>query len=167
MNDRVPLRLKMEPLTKSAFAPFGDVIESDGAPPLIINQGTTTLYHALARAVIGDGSAVISIFDTNARTSPIEIRMMERHPLGSQAFYPLEKKRWFVVVSDASIPTPENLRAFIASGEQGVQYKKNVWHHPLLVEQGKQQFLVVDRDGAGDNLEEVFFAEDAFATLET
>ena len=33
------------PLTREAFAPFGDVIETEGAHHYPINQGTTERYH--------------------------------------------------------------------------------------------------------------------------
>ena len=79
-------------------------------------------------------------------------KMLEKHPLGSQAFYPIEDKRWLVVV--ASAPEPESVCAFWASGRQGVNYHQNVWHHPLLVIES-QQFVIIDRGGDGHNCDEV------------
>ena len=77
--------------------------------------------------------------------------MLERHPLGSQAFYPTDNKRWLVVV--ATEPKPEEVRAFWATGKQGVNYHQNVWHHPLLVLE-PQQFVIIDRGGDGHNCDE-------------
>jgi len=147
--------IKPRPLTAEIFKPFGQVIETDGHTPVMINDGTTERYHALAGVDVGEGGGIISIFRGTRR--PLDINMMERHPLGSQAFYPLEKASWLLVVSKVERPSPGNLEAFIATGEQGVQYAKNTWHHPLLVLQERQDFLVVDREGAGENLEEIFF----------
>jgi ureidoglycolate lyase len=147
--------IKPRPLTAQAFKPFGQVIETNGHKPVMINDDTTERYHALAGVDVGEGGGIISIFRGTRR--PLEIKMLERHPLGSQAFYPLENTHWLLVVSQAERPGSEDLEAFIASGEQGVQYAKGVWHHPLLVLQETQDFLVVDREGAGENLEEVFF----------
>ncbi len=147
--------IKPRPLTAEAFKPFGQVIQTNGHTPVMINDGTTERYHALAGVDVGEGGGIISIFRGSRR--PLEIKMMERHPLGSQAFYPLEKAQWLLVVSQAERPGPGVLEAFVATGEQGVQYAKNTWHHPLLVLQEKQDFLVVDREGAGENLEEIFF----------
>ena len=87
------------------------------------------------------------------RPAPIEIALMERHPLGSQLFAPMQARPWLVVVCgdprDAS-----SYRAFRATGRQGVNYARNVWHHPLLVLDADSLFLVVDRTGPGNNLEE-------------
>ena len=81
MADRI---VRTRPLTKSAFAPFGDVIETDGAEERLINAGTTTRYHDLAQVDVaaGGGRPLISIFRGQAFAFPVEIRMMERHPLG-------------------------------------------------------------------------------------
>jgi ureidoglycolate lyase len=96
-----PPLLTLEPLTKAAFAPFGTVIETEGAPRLPINQGTTTRFDALAAidAAHGGGSPIISLFRGTRRSDPIAIRLLERHPLGSQAFYPLVDAEWLVVVA--------------------------------------------------------------------
>jgi ureidoglycolate lyase len=146
--------LAIEPLTRDAFAPFGQVLQTEGAQHFSINQGTTTRFHALAAADPGaDGRAILSIFRGTRRPDPIRIAMLERHPLGSQAFMPLSADDWLVVV--AREPHVDALRCFRARGAQGVQYGVGVWHHPLLVLVPEQDFLVVDRDGPGGNLEEV------------
>ncbi len=159
--------LSPEPLSRDNFSRFGDVLEISGAERVLINEGTTERFHALSRLDLADqqGEGVLSIFRATARPSPIKITMVERHPLGSQAFFPLANKRWLVVVSAAETPAPESLKAFWARGDQGVQYAKNTWHHPLLVIEPVQDFLVVDRAGPGDNLEEIWFGEGAYARL--
>lgn len=159
MSGTLPVSLPVEPLTKEAFAPFGEVIERADAQRLLINEGTTVRFHDLAAVDVGrdGGHPLISIFRAEPRTAPIAIRMMERHPLGSQAFYPLTKQDWLVVVCRGhAAPDTATLRCFRASGEQGVNYRPNTWHHPLLVLQ-PQDFLVVDRGGSGENLDEHWF----------
>jgi ureidoglycolate lyase len=152
--------LNVEPLTKAAFAPYGDVIERDGAECRSINAGTTDRLHALASVEVGSGRAIVSIFQGRRRDYPLTIAMMERHPLGSQAFVPLQVADWLVVVSDdQGLPDEKTLRCFRARGDQGVNYRAGVWHHPLLVLAPSQEFLVVDRDGPGENLEEIWFAD--------
>ena len=147
-----PRALVMEPLTKAAFALFGTVIERDGAEIRMINEGTTTRYHALSGVDVaaGGGTAILSIFAGTPRPFPIEISMMERHPIGSQAFMPLSDHDWLVVVAptngDDSAPDFNGLRCFHARGDQGVSYAPHVWHHPLLVRQ-PQDFLIADRAG--------------------
>lgn len=149
--------LPIEPLTKAAFAPYGEVVERDGAAMRSINEGTTDRLHALASVEVGDGHAIVSIFAARRRAFPLEIRMLERHPLGSQCFFPLQPFDWLVVVGAFSGETP-SLRCFHARGDQGVNYAVGIWHHPLLILRETQDFLVVDRDGAGVNCEERAFA---------
>jgi ureidoglycolate lyase len=146
--------MKIELLTKHAFANFGDVIEIDGAEQRHINQGFATRFHDLANIEIGDGEAIISIFVAIPRPLPIAISLMERHPLGSQLFYPVQVEDWYVLVCEDPLDE-KTYRAFKTSGLQGVNYKPNTWHHPLLVA-SDSKFIVVDRKGDGNNLEEVY-----------
>ena len=146
--------LTPKPLTAESFAPFGTVIETAGAESFPINDATTTRFHALATADPGpDGAAMLSIFRASRRPRPVAIRMLERHPLGSQAFFPLSPDDWLVVAAEGERPGAGDLRLFRARGDQGVQYGRGVWHHPLLVLAERQDFLVVDRRGPGENLE--------------
>ena len=159
-------RLASEPLTAEAFAPFGTVIETAGAQCFPINGGTTTRFHALAKADVGpQGDAILSIFRATRWPQPVEIRMLERHPLGSQAFYPTTPGGWLIVVAAGERPTAADLRLFRARGDQGVQYAPGVWHHPLLVLVEQQDFLVVDRSGPGQNLEEMALVTPAVLDL--
>ena len=148
--------MKIEALTKAGFAPFGDVIEIDGAQHYPINQGYAERFNDLASV---DVEAVnVSIVIANPRPKPIAITLMERHPLGSQIFYPLQDRPWLVLVcGDPKDRT--SFRAFSATGRQGINYARNIWHHPLLVLEAESRFLVVDRKGPGTNLEEVRIGE--------
>ena len=80
--------------------------------------------------------------------------MMERHPLGSQAFVPLSDAPYLIVVAPAGDLDPAKLRAFSTRGWQGVNYARGVWHHPLLALERVSDFLVVDRGGEGPNCDE-------------
>ncbi len=144
--------MKIEPLAAEAFAPFGDIIETDPATAVEINDGFTTRFHQLATAQ-SDQDVILSIF--RGRPRELSVAMLECHPLGSQAFVPLGGQSWLAVVSET--PDAAGLRVFHCKGNQGVQYHAGVWHHPLLVLDAAQDFLVVDRAGEGPNLEEVFF----------
>jgi ureidoglycolate lyase len=151
--------LDIETLTQSAFAPFGDVIEADPATMRFINNGTTERFHALAAAeAAGDGARVIiNLFRGQPRAFPYAVAMMERHPFGSQSFSPISGRPFLVVVSEDEDGRPGRPRVFLARGDQGVNYSRNVWHHPLMSLDAVSDFLVVDRDGPGNNLEEFFF----------
>ena len=154
-------RLALERLTPEAFAPFGDVIAPDPARALMINGGTTTRFHELARAeALGeDAGVIISIFRGEPRRFPYTLDMMERHPFGSQSFSPLSQHPFLVVVAEDQGGVPARPRVFLAAGGQGVNYRVNVWHHPLMAIGTVSDFLVVDRAGPGNNLEEYFYAD--------
>lgn len=154
--------LPILPLTKDAFRPYGRVIETHGANQISINQNTTTRFDYLAEIDVAHagGVPVISLFRGTCRTNPIEISLLERHPLGSQAFMPLSDHDWLVVVAagnaDDVAPDFDSLVCFRATGMQGVSYDRGTWHHPLLVLEESQDFLVIDRAGSGHNLDEVW-----------
>ena len=152
-------QLDIRPLSKAAFAPFGDVIEADPATMKLINGGTTERFHALATAeAMGEGASVIlNIFRGQPRRFPYALDMMERHPYGSQSFSPLSGKPFLVVVADDEGGRPGEPQVFLAGAHQGVNYRANVWHHPLMSLGGVSDFLVVDRAGPGNNLEEYFY----------
>ncbi len=155
--------LVIEPLSKAAFAPFGDVIETDGSDHFMINNGSTMRFHRLAevQTASAEDQAIISIFRAQALTLPLTLRMLERHPLGSQAFMPLLGKPFLIVVAPVGeVPVSGLVRAFISNGRQGVNYHRGVWHHPVLTIEQQDEFLVVDRSGSGNNCDEHFFAED-------
>ena len=146
--------LTIEPLSAAAFKPFGDVIEaSDAARHFPINDGYAERYHDLARVDVasGGGYAVINIFRAKPRSLPFELRLLERHPLGSQAFVPLSQLPYLVVVAPAAAePDINHLRCFEAAPGQGVNYARGTWHHPLIALHSPCDFLVVDRGGPAD-----------------
>jgi len=154
--------LTIEPLSKEAFAPFGEVIETEGSDFFPINNGTTRRYHRLAtvETATPEDRAIISIFRARALPRPLPIAMLERHPLGSQAFVPLRGRPFLIVVAPpGAAPASEQVRAFLGDGRQGVNYHRGVWHHPLLAIADEDDFLVIDRAGPGENCDEHFFAE--------
>ena len=158
MSAQTPRTLTVAPLTREAFAPFGELIEaSDAAQHFTINAGNTERYHDLARIEPGaDGRVIVSIFRGQPRTLPFTVQMMERHPKASQAFIPMSGKPYLVVVAPAGEPPQvEDLKVFLARGDQGVNYATGVWHHPLLALEAVCDFLVVDRSGPGHNCDEV------------
>ncbi len=148
--------LKIERLTREAFAEFGDVIELEGAKHFAINGGTTERYHDLTAVDLGPegGRPLVNVFRGQPRQLPYEVRMLERHPLGSQAFIPLKTTPYLVVVAPAGELDVSRMRAFVSDGWQGVNYARGVWHHPLLALEEVSDFVVVDRGGEGHNCDE-------------
>ena len=156
MQDRL---IRIEPLTPEAFAPFGQVIQAEGARHYPINAGMTERYHDLARVELGGvhPRPLISIFRGQPYALPLNLGLVERHPLGSQAFYPLSDNPWLVIVAEDEAGTPARLRAFRPAPGQGVNIAMNTWHGVLTPLERESAFLVVDRGGEGDNLEEYRF----------
>ncbi|MGJ8611462.1 MAG: ureidoglycolate lyase [Octadecabacter sp.] len=157
------MRIVPQPLTKAAFAPFGDVLDCAGTPDKIINQGMCGRYHDRATLDFGTegGKAGISLFNATPRSFPYALDMMERHPLGSQAFIPMTEHPFLVIVAENLGDCPRNPQAFVASAGQGVNYHRNIWHGVLTPLHAPGLFAVVDRIGDGDNLQEFWF-EDPF-----
>lgn len=149
------------PLTRAAFAEFGDVIDCDCDTHFPINGGKCERYHDLARVeTAGENARVlISIFKGTPYEFPLRLTMVERHPLGSQAFMPLSSAPFLVVVCPDTPDGPGAPQAFLTNGEQGVNYPRSRWHGVLTPIGAKQDFLVVDRGGDGVNLEEHHFDE--------
>jgi len=148
--------IRPQALTLEGFLPFGEVLETDGINPEPINFGNTQKYGDLAEIITADGGqAQMSIYRSSAIKLPFRIRLMECHPLGSQAFYPLHERPFPVVVAALDVvPRAENLRVFLSNGRQGVNFHPGVWHHYQLTLGQDSDYLVLDRAGNGENYRE-------------
>jgi ureidoglycolate lyase len=152
------ITLIAKPLTADAFAPFGEVIESANHAWRWINDNTCRRYDELARVDVLEAGGLpgISLFEADPRPLPLRLGKLERHPLSSQAFYPLQARAFLVVVAEDGVaPIATRIRAFLASGNQGVNYRRNTWHHALIAIEQTSRFLVVDRSGNDENCEEI------------
>lgn len=150
-------KLIIEPITAEKFAPYGEVIERNPSQKLEVNGGRFDRFPKLANVDTADkdGFVNISIFHCrDATVLPHPINMLERHPLGSQAFMALSEFKFIVVVAQPGESVdPLQLRAFQTDGNQGVNLNRGVWHLPLIGQEVGQEFLVVDR-GGGNNYDE-------------
>lgn len=149
--------IRIEPLTAAAFAPFGDIIEVRGAPTKLINQGMCGRYTDIARLDFGTGRAGISLFDAEARALPYRLELVERHPLGSQAFLPLDGVPFLVCVALDAGGVPGPVRAFLTAPGQGINLLRNTWHGVLAPIGAPGRYAVVDRIGEEPNLQEHWF----------
>jgi len=145
-----------EPLTSAAFEPFGEVLSLDAVSPELINAGHTEKFADLAKVSLHNGGrAQVCIYRSSAIELPFRIRLLERHPLGSQLFYPLHDRPFPVVVAlPLDTPRAEDIRVFLSNGRQGVNLHANVWHHYQLTLGQTSDYIVVDRSGPGANCQE-------------
>lgn len=145
-------------LTRENFVTFGDVIEvNNSAKNFSINDGFTQRFHDLATVDVTqeNGRTLINIFRSTPLEQPISIKMMERHPLSSQAFMPMGQHPFLVVVAPKGELDTTKIEVFLASSNQGVNYHKGTWHHYCLALHQVSDFIVVDRGGAGDNCDTI------------
>ena len=150
--------LQPRPLTADRFAPFGDVVATTGGVAAPMNDARFERYDQLASVDV-DGGVTISIVRSRTPTTlPHHFTMVERHPLGSQAFIPLSPFPFIVVVAPpAETVEPDDLQAFVTNGRQGINYHRGTWHMPLIALGEGQEYLVVDRVPGGGNCEERVF----------
>jgi ureidoglycolate lyase len=155
--------IRPEALTAAAFAAFGDVIETRGEFELV-NRDTSRRFADLAKVDVTDsrGRPQVSIYRAEPFALPLAITMLERHPLSSQLFMPLDGKPFLIVVAPAGDDVAASaVRAFVTNGRQGINYRRGTWHHPLIALGSVCEFLVVDRVGEGKDCDEVSFNVDA------
>ncbi len=154
--------IRIQPLTREAFAPFGEILDTAGAPDKLINQGLCGRYHDRATLDFTEaGRAGISLFRSELCSLPVTLELMERHPLGSQAFLPMSMDGFLVVVAPDDAGKPGTPLAFRTAPGQGINFHRNTWHGVLTPLSGSGLFAVVDRIGGGENLQEHRF-EDAY-----
>ncbi len=149
------------PITPERFSPYGDVIHASTDSKAAMNDARFERFSRLADVDAEGRHASISIARCKMPTSlPYRFDLVERHPLGSQAFIPLSHFKFFVVVAPAAESVePEDLRAFVTNGSQGVNYHKGVWHMPMIALEGGQEFLIVDRGADSENCDEHYFSD--------
>ena len=148
------ITINPKPITKENFSKFGDMITTANIKPIEINDGYAKRFDGIANLNTSqdNGETIISIFSALKRTFPMKIDMMEKHPLGSQAFIPMKQTTFLVLVApEGNKPDLNKIEAFIVPQEIGVNYNPGTWHFPLIATED-MNFLVVDRKGSGDNL---------------
>jgi ureidoglycolate lyase len=149
------------PITPERFEPYGDVIFASADTKTAMNDARFERFSRLADVDAQGQNASISIARCKMPTTlPYRFDLVERHPLGSQAFMPLSYFRFFVVVAPAAASVePEDLRAFVTNGSQGVNYHRGVWHMPMIALESGQEFLIVERGADGGNCDEHYFSD--------
>jgi ureidoglycolate lyase len=153
--------IHLEPITRAAYAPFGQLIATEGAHHYPINAGMTERFHDLATVEFAGLNArpLVSIARGKPYALPLTLRMLERHPLGSQAFHPLSQRPFLSIVAPDEGGRPGTPRAFLVPPGTGINMRMGCWHGVLTPLHAESDFLIVDRGGDGSNLEEHHFAE--------
>ncbi len=142
------------PITKENFSKFGQLITTENIKPLEINNGYAKRFDEIAELDTSseNGETTISIFSALKRSFPMKIDMMEKHPLGSQAFIPMKETTFLTLVApEGEKPDLKKIESFIVSKGIGINYNAGVWHFPLISTED-MDFLVIDRKGSGENL---------------
>ena len=146
--------IKPKKINGKNFKKFGDLISTRKRRPIKINNGNANRYYNLCKINTStkNGNTIVSIFSAKKRKFPMNIKMMEKHPLGSQAFIPMKESTFLVFVAPrGEKPNVKKIESFIVPKQTGVNYKPGIWHFPLISKK-KMNFLVVDRKGKGNNL---------------
>ena len=146
--------IKPVKISRSNFSSYGDVISTEDINPMNINEGYAKRFDNLANLDTSkdSGKTIVSIFSALKRTFPMKIHMMEKHPLGSQAFIPMKETTFLAFVAPSGeSPEIDKIQSFIIPPKTGINYKPGIWHFPLISTENIN-FLVIDRKGSGDNL---------------
>ena len=141
-------------ISKLNFAEYGDLISTDNISPIDINAGYAKRFDNLANLDTSknDGKTIVSIFSALKRNFPMKIDMMEKHPLSSQAFMPMQETTFLSFVAPlGDFPEINKIQSFVIPPKIGINYKPGVWHFPLITTENTD-FLVIDRKGSGENL---------------
>jgi len=146
--------IKPVKISRSNFSSYGDLISTDDINPMNINEGYAKRFDNLANLDTSkdSGKTIVSIFSALKRTFPMKIHMMEKHPLGTQAFIPMKETTFLAFVAPSGeSPEIDKIQSFIIPPKMGINYKPGIWHFPLISTENIN-FLVIDRKGSGDNL---------------
>ena len=146
--------IKPVKVSRSNFSSYGDLISTDDINPMNINEGYAKRFDNLANLDTSkdSGKTIVSIFSALKRTFPMKIHMMEKHPLGTQAFIPMKETTFLAFVAPSGeSPEIDKIQSFVIPPKRGINYKPGIWHFPLISTENIN-FLVIDRKGSGDNL---------------
>jgi ureidoglycolate lyase len=122
------MKITLQPLTREAFAPFGNVIDMPTA--------AGRFYHDDALGDLRSSTTASLSIALQAPTPdrPFRSDVLERHEFSSQTFIPVDVDRWLIVVAPHAAqggPDIGKALAFVADGSAGVTYRANTWHHGL------------------------------------
>lgn len=158
-----PRRLAAVPLTSAAFARFGDVLAVPPAPSpgeRAVNLGTARRLDRVAALESTRPAAEpnVALFRCEPQALPFHATLLERHPHSTQLFASLAGARWLLLVAPSLAdgePDVDAARAFLASPGQGVNFRRGLWHHPVIALDRPAELLMLawEDGGPGDGEE--------------
>ena len=158
-----PQAIPLVPLTREAFAPFGEVVEGGVGQAIMVNQGRGEKFKLSRKFENRRASAdlCLSVFRIKPSTLPLQVDLLEKHPHSSQAFIPQINQGeqnhgspyLVLVAKGGDEPDVSSLKAFMAQPSQGIVYDTGVWHYPLVALDEGRDFccLVYEDDGDPEN----------------
>ena len=123
--------IKPVKISRSNFSSYGDLISTDNISPININEGYAKRFDNLANLDTSkdSGKTIVSIFSALKRTFPMKIHMMEKHPLGTQAFIPMKETTFLAFVAPSGeSPEIDKIQSFVIPPKRGINYKPGIWH---------------------------------------
>jgi ureidoglycolate lyase len=130
------VRLKVQPMTRESFAPFGILIDSRGSVEIDFGEGKPSLT------------------GMTAERRPFRFEFMARHKRSMQVFSPLVGSKSVIAVSPPNAgdaPDVEKVAAFLVDGRLPYAYHKGTWHTPPFPLGEWSSYLVIDRSGTLDD----------------
>ena len=130
------IRLKVQEMTREAFAPFGVLIDSRGSVEIDLCEGRPSLT------------------GMTAEPRALQFDFMARHRRTMQVFSPLASSQSVIAVAppnDGDAPNVESIAAFLVNGRLPYAYHKGTWHTPPFPLDQWASYLVVDRSGTLDD----------------
>ena len=130
------VRLKVQPMTRESFAPYGVLIDSRGSVDIDLGEGVPSLTGA------------------TSEWQPFKFDFMARHLRTMQVFSPLASSQAVIAVappSGGAAPDVERIVAFFVDGKLPYAYHRGTWHTPPFPVREWASFLVVDRSGTLDD----------------
>ncbi|KAF9431929.1 Allantoicase [Entomortierella beljakovae] len=176
------------PITNENFAEWGQVVRMPDADPnaVQVNQGSARKYSRLAEVInlrpastdsanpnptLKSATTNVAIFKCYKPviTPQFDIKLLERHSYSSQMFMPMggDGNGSYVVVTAENGPDDKpvlsTLRAFRCNNTMGINYRPNVWHHPMIVVEKPVQFMTITHESGvhPEDCDEYWFTKES------
>lgn len=127
--------LEVQPMTREAFAPYGELIGERGPIEIDLDGGQS------------------SVVAQTVEKRPMVFDFLGRHRRTEQVFSPLGGAKSILAVampSEGDSPDPNKMAAFLVDGSCAFKLHRGTWHTSAFPLKDHASFLVVDREGTLD-----------------